>query len=88
MASYKSRDSYEKLYDILVVAEQEKRFVTRSAIAQSTGYKPGSVGAYIRNKLKNVYLFEVQPNQYEVRGIKSVTFESFAYHMSQMFSDN
>jgi hypothetical protein len=57
--------------------------VPRSEIVQKTGYQDGSVGAYIRNKLKNVYLFETQNKRYEVRGLLGVTYESFSYYMSK-----
>lgn len=87
MPGYKRRDSYRKLFEFLVDAEIKGQKVTNAEIATSTGYKAGSMGAYIRNKLKNVYLYEVDQDKYEVRGLKAVTFESFAYYMSQKSHD-
>ncbi len=83
MAKYKKRDSYRGLYDVLIESENTKTPLSVDEIAQKSGYKAGSVGAYIRNKLKNVYLFEIEQNKYIARGIRSLNFETFSYFMSQ-----
>ncbi len=83
MAKYKSRDSYKRLYAVLHEIEKNNTKASIKQIADRAGYKYGSMGAYARNKLKNVYLFESSANRYKVSGIASTLFESFAYYMSQ-----
>ena len=83
MAKYKSRDSYKRLYDVLVEIERTNKKASIKEIAEKTSYKSGSLGAYVRNKLKNVYLYKESNNYYKVSGLASTPFESFAYYMSQ-----
>ena len=77
MPKYKVRDKYNKLYKTLISLEESQQDTSISEIARKSGYKPGSMAAYARNKLRNIYLFETKLNTYRVRGIRNVNFESF-----------
>ncbi len=55
MGKYRNRDSYSRLYDVLTDVEERSRTITASDLCRATEYKLGTVGAYIRNKLKNVH---------------------------------
>ncbi len=83
MGKYKKRDKYRTLYDELVKLESSQRDADKAELCEATGYKPGSIAAYIRNKLKNVYIFETTEGRYIPRGVSQISFESFAYFMSQ-----
>jgi hypothetical protein len=83
VTTYRGRDKYSALYRLLENAETENRPVTRDFIAKETGYAPGTVGAYIRNRLKNVFLYATTSGGYRVDGVAGMSYESFAYHMSQ-----
>lgn len=68
----KQRDKYQALYDSLVEMEISKSLFTVSDLAISTLYKKGTLAVYIRNKLKNRYLFTEDGIVYSVSGIKDM----------------
>lgn len=79
----KQRDKYQALYDSLVEMENSKSLFTVSDLAISTLYKKGTLAVYIRNKLKNKYLFTEDGIVYSVSGIKDMPFRDFQKIMSQ-----
>jgi len=83
MAKYKSRDNYLGLYTTLIALEERRESTTVDDLVIRTGYKRGSLGAYIRNRLRNKFLFPDAEGSYIVRGVSRVSHESFAHHMSQ-----
>ncbi len=83
MAKYKQRDKYPKPYDALVSLERNNEETNLERLASSTGYTEGTLGAYIRNRLRILYVFEIPGGGLRVHGIASMTYSDFAYFMSQ-----
>ncbi len=83
MSKYKKRDKYQQLYEFLKAKESRSESFTVEEIITATGYQEGSVKAYIRNKLNNVYLFLIDDSHYQVSGIASKTPDDFESIMSQ-----
>jgi hypothetical protein len=82
MAKTRIRDKYKSLFDVLQKYEKDNISFTKNILSKETGYAPGSIGVYIRNKLRNVYIFESQGN-YFAKGIINIDYPSFAQYMSQ-----
>jgi hypothetical protein len=83
MGKYKKRDAYHRLYEVLSEMETQGRTLSVKEIAEKTNYKAGSVGAYVRNKLKNIYLYENESGKYVARGVNSISYEYFFFMMTQ-----
>lgn len=79
----KRKKSYSKLYDILCQFERESRPFSISELAQAVGNKESSLRVYMRNKLRNVYLFSYDDGLYVVRGVCGHTQAAFADYMCQ-----
>lgn len=79
----KDRDKYKDLFDELRRLEESNVLFNRRTLAENTGYSEGSVGVYIRNKLKNVYVFEDKDGNLYVKNIRQIDFPTFSEFMSQ-----
>ena len=79
----KSPDKYKTLYDALVALEESDSKFTLSDLAISTSYQKGTLGVYIRNRLKNKYLFTIDGITYTANGIKKLSYKEFHEIMSQ-----
>ncbi len=82
MSKTRERDKYQALFDVLKKYEAQNASFSKEMLAKETGYKVGTIGVYIRNKLINVYIFQSQ-NLYFAKGITHIDYPSFAQYMSQ-----
>jgi len=79
----KTRDKYKKLYDTLVSLENQGIKFDRKDLAEKTGYSEGTIGVYVRNKLKNTFVFDTDDQKFLARQIAEVDFPTFSDFMSQ-----
>ena len=79
----KQRDKYKSLYDSLVQLEETKSKFTVSDLSISTNYKRATLAVYIRNRLKNRFLFTEDGLNYVVIGLKNIQYKDFTDFMSQ-----
>ena len=83
----KPRDKYKNLYTHLKRFEKNGTSFTKKKLAEITGYSVDTIGIYIRNKLKNIYVFEKEKGVYEVRNLLKSDFQYFFDKMSQKSSE-
>jgi len=79
----KDRDRYKRLFLELKRLEKSNELFTKKQLAMNTGYSEGSIGVYIRNKLKNVYIFYDNSGKYYVKNISQIDYPTFSDFMSQ-----
>lgn len=79
----KKKGNYGKLYDALCQLEAESRPFSIASLARIVGYKESSLRVYVRNKLRNVYMFSDGNGAFTVRGVCSQSRAEFTEYMSQ-----
>ncbi len=79
----KTRDKYKKLYDTLIAMEGQAAKFDRKELAERTGYSEGTIGVYIRNKLRNTFVSDTDSGKLVARNISAVDFPTFNDFMSQ-----
>ena len=79
----KTRDKYKKLYDTLVSLEERSIKFDRKDLAEKTGYSEGTIGVYVRNKLRNTFVFDTDEKKLLARQVAAIDFPTFNDFMSQ-----
>ncbi len=79
----KTRDKYKKLFDTLKIFEIQSTEFNRKRLADRTGYSEGTIGVYIRNKLRNTFVFDTDSKMLIANGITAIDFATFYDFMSQ-----
>jgi len=79
----KTRDKYKKLYDTLATLEAQGIKFDRKDLAEKTGYSEGTIGVYIRNKLRNTFVFDTDSKKLLAKNVNAIDFPTFNDFMSQ-----
>jgi len=79
----KKQGNYGELYDVLCQLEGESRSFSLASLAEIAGYKESSLRVYVRNKLRNVYLFPGGNGLFTVRGVSRQSRAEFTDYMCQ-----
>ena len=83
----RKKDRYLQLYNSLKSHFERKSKFTIQQLHDETGYTPGSLKAYFRNRLRNKFVFEQEDGIFVVLNLENVKLEDFRYLMSQKDHD-
>lgn len=83
----KPKDKYLKLYNSLKSHAIARHRFTMDQLQVETGYTVGTLKAYIRNHLRNKFVFEQEPHEFAVLNFDEIRLEDFRYLMSQKDHD-
>lgn len=77
------KDKYGTIYDLLAASEKAETLVRTADLAEQAGYKESALKVYVRNKLRNIYLFTKGYDTYRVNGVMATDRDAFVKHMRQ-----
>jgi hypothetical protein len=77
------KGNYGGIYDLLLDCEKQNKLFNVTEMAPQLGYEVSSVKVYIRNKLKNKFLIDLQNGSYRVQNIANTDRSSFISYMAQ-----
>lgn len=76
-------DRQQKLFAFLMEHERRMTSFTKDDVVEATGLSESSVNTYLSKKLQKVWVFPVDSQRYEVRGLREISLGDFREWMSQ-----